>query len=160
MDLESFYPAKDRFDLAMRLNNLLAAPGFEAWTEGEPLDAGKLLYTASGQPRVSVLSIAHLNDAERMFFVTLLLNEVIAWMRAQPGTASLRAILYMDEVFGYLPPVANPASKQLLLTLLKQARAYRPRHRARHAESGRPRLQGAVECGHLVDRPAADRTGP
>ena len=124
MDIESFYPAKDRFSLAMRLNNLLAAPGFEVWTEGEPLDAGKLLYTASGKPRVSVLSIAHLNDAERMFFVTLLLNEVIAWMRAQPGTSSLRAILYMDEVFGYLPPVANPASKQLLLTLLKQARAY------------------------------------
>jgi hypothetical protein len=124
MDLESFYPAKDRFSLAMRLNNLLAAPGFEVWTKGEPLDAGKLLYTANGQPRVSVLSIAHLNDAERMFFVTLLLNEVIAWMRAQPGTGSLRAILYMDEVFGYLPPVANPASKQLLLTLLKQARAF------------------------------------
>ena len=124
MDIESFYPAKDRFGLAMRLNNLLAAPGFRVWAEGAPLDAGKLLYTASGQPRVSVLSIAHLNDAERMFFVTLLLNEVIAWMRAQPGTSSLRAILYMDEVFGYLPPVANPASKQLLLTLLKQARAF------------------------------------
>jgi hypothetical protein len=124
MELESFYPAKERFELAMRLNNLLAAPGFEAWTQGEALDAGKLLYTASGQPRVSVLSIAHLNDAERMFFVTLLLNAVIAWMRSQPGTNSLRAILYMDEVFGYLPPVANPASKQLLLTLLKQARAY------------------------------------
>ena len=124
MELETFYPAKERFELAMRINNLLAAPGFEAWTQGEPLDAGKLLHTASGQPRVSVLSIAHLNDAERMFFVTLLLNAVIAWMRSQPGTASLRAIFYMDEVFGYLPPVANPASKQLLLTLLKQARAY------------------------------------
>ncbi len=124
MELETFYPAKERFELAMRLNNLLAAPGFEAWTQGEPLDAGKLLYTESGQPRVSVLSIAHLSDTERMFFVTLLLNAVIAWMRSQPGTASLRAILYMDEVFGYLPPVANPASKQLLLTLLKQARAY------------------------------------
>ena len=124
MELETFYPAKERFELAMRLNNLLAAPGFEAWTQGEPLDAGKLLYTASGQPRVSVLSIAHLDDAERMFFVTLLLNAIIAWMRSQPGTASLRAIFYMDEVFGYLPPVANPASKQLLLTLLKQARAY------------------------------------
>ncbi|MFZ1623426.1 MAG: DUF87 domain-containing protein [Gammaproteobacteria bacterium] len=124
MELETFYPAKERFALAMRLNNLLAAPGFEVWTQGEALDAGKLLYTASGQPRVSVLSIAHLNDAERMFFVTLLLNAVIAWMRSQPGTNSLRAILYMDEVFGYLPPVANPASKQLLLTLLKQARAF------------------------------------
>lgn len=124
MEIETFYPAKERFALAMRINNLLAAPGFAAWMQGEALDAGRLLYTAGGQPRVSVISIAHLNDAERMFFVTLLLNAVIAWMRSQPGTNSLRAILYIDEVFGYLPPVANPASKQLLLTLLKQARAF------------------------------------
>jgi hypothetical protein len=124
IDLESFYPSKDRFALAMRLNNLLAAPGFKAWTEGEPLDAGRLLFTADGRPRVSVLSIAHLGDAERMFFVTLLLNEIVAWMRTQPGTSSLRAILYMDEVFGFLPPVAAPPSKLLLLTLLKQARAF------------------------------------
>jgi hypothetical protein len=124
LDLDSFFPAKDRMALAMRLNNLLAAPGFAAWTAGEPLDAGALFFTPAGQPRVSVLSIAHLGDAERMFFVTLLLNAVIAWMRTQPGTGSLRAILYMDEVFGYLPPTASPPSKALLLTLLKQARAY------------------------------------
>ncbi len=124
LDLESFYPAKDRFALAMRLNNLLAAPGFQAWTQGEPLDAGALLFTADGRPRVSVMSIAHLGDAERMFFVTLLLNEIVAWMRSQSGTSSLRAILYMDEVFGFLPPVAAPPSKVLLLTLLKQARAF------------------------------------
>jgi hypothetical protein len=54
----------------------------------------------------------------------MLLNELIGWMRAQPGTSSLRAILYMDEIFGYMPPVANPPSKKLFLTLLKQARAY------------------------------------
>src|SRR5690606_12386603 len=36
----------------------------------------------------------------------------------------LRAILYMDEIFGYFPPVANPPSKRPLLTLLKQARAF------------------------------------
>jgi len=124
LDLESFYPAAERQALALRLNNLLAAPGFEAWTQGEPLSADRLLYTASGQPRVSVLSIAHLGEAQRMFFVTLLLAELIAWMRRQSGTPSLRAILYMDEVFGYMPPVANPPSKQLLLTLLKQARAF------------------------------------
>ncbi len=124
LDLETFYPSKDRFALAMRLNNLLAAPGFKAWTEGAPLEAGALLFTADGRPRVSVMSIAHLGDAERMFFVTMLLNEIIAWMRAQSGTSSLRAILYMDEVFGYLPPVAAPPSKLLLLTLLKQARAF------------------------------------
>jgi hypothetical protein len=124
MDIDSFYPAKDRFALAMKLNNLLAAPGFEAWMQGDPLDAGKLLYTETGKPRISVVSIAHLSDTERMFFVTMLLNEVVSWMRTQPGTSSLRAILYMDEIFGYLPPTANPPSKQLFLTLLKQARAY------------------------------------
>jgi hypothetical protein len=124
MDIESFFSAKDRFALAMRLNNLLAAPGFEAWMEGEPLDAGRLLYTESGKPRVSIMSIAHLSDPERMFFVSMLLNEILSWMRAQSGTSSLRAMLYMDEIFGYMPPTANPPSKVLLLTLLKQARAY------------------------------------
>ncbi len=124
MSLDAFFPGKDRFALAMRLNNLLAAPGFEAWMQGEPLSAKNLLYTAEGKPRISVMSIAHLDDASRMFFVSMLLNEIIAWMRAQPGTPSLRAILYMDEIFGFMPPVANPPTKALFLTLLKQARAY------------------------------------
>ena len=124
MDVDSFYPANDRFALAMKLNNLLAAPGFEAWTNGEPLKAQNLLYTESGKPRISVMSIAHLDDSERMFFVSMLLNEMIAWMRSQQGTSSLRAILYMDEIFGFMPPVANPPSKNALLTMLKQARAY------------------------------------
>ena len=124
MDVEQLYPPAERFKLAMALNNLLAAPGFEAWMAGDPLNADTLLHTDTGQPRVSVLSIAHLSETERMFFVCMLLNAVIGWMRAQPGTSSLRAILYMDEVFGYLPPIANPPSKQLFLTLLKQARAY------------------------------------
>jgi len=124
MDLDSFYPAKDRFALSMRLNNLLASPGFEAWLEGEALDIGNLLYTSAGKPRVAIFSIAHLADAERMFFVSLLLNQTLAWVRSQSGTTSLRALLYMDEIFGYFPPVANPPSKKPLLTLLKQARAY------------------------------------
>jgi hypothetical protein len=124
LDLESFFPAKERLALAMTLNNLLAAPGFAAWTEGEPLDVARLLHTPEGKPRVSILSIAHLDDRERMFFVTLLLGELVAWMRAQPGTGSLRALLYMDEVMGFLPPSAAPASKAPLLTLLKQARAF------------------------------------
>ena len=124
IDLETFYPAKDRFALAMRLNNLLAAPGFEHWMAGEPLDVGAMLYTPAGRPRVSIFSIAHLGDAERMFFVSLLLNQALGWVRSQSGTTSLRAMLYMDEVFGFLPPVANPPSKGPLLTLLKQARAF------------------------------------
>lgn len=124
LDLESFYPQKQRFELAMKLNNLLAAPGFEAWLEGEPLDIRSLLWTPDGKPRISIISIAHLGDAERMFLVTLVLNELLAWVRTRPGTSSLRAILYMDEVFGYLPPSKIPPSKPPLLTLLKQARAY------------------------------------
>jgi hypothetical protein len=124
VDIEAFYPAKDRFQLAMALNNLLASPGFEAWLDGEPLDIGRLLYTPEGKPRVSILSISHLSDTERMFFVTLVLNELLSWTRSQSGTASLRAIFYMDEIFGYFPPVANPPSKRPLLTLLKQARAF------------------------------------
>lgn len=124
LDLESFFPKKERFELAMAINNLIAAPGFETWMQGESLDIGKLLYTDSGKPRVSIMSIAHLEDNERMFFVSLFLNQVVSWMRGQAGTSSLRAILYMDEIFGYFPPVANPPSKQPLLTLLKQARAY------------------------------------
>lgn len=123
-DLESFYPAKERFELAMTLNNLVASPGFEVWTQGEPLNIDRLLYTPGGQPCVSIISIAHLNDAERMFVTTLILNELVAWMREQRGTTSLRAILYMDELYGYLPPVENPPSKRPLLTLLKQARAF------------------------------------
>jgi len=124
LDLESFYPSKERFSLVMALNNLIASPGFGAWMEGEPLDIAKILHTEKGKPRVSIFSIAHLGDAERMFFVSLLLNQVLGWMRTQSGTTSLRAILYMDEIFGYFPPVANPPSKLPLLTLLKQARAY------------------------------------
>jgi hypothetical protein len=124
MDLEAFFSTKERFALAMRLNNLLAAPGFQSWLDGEALDVQQLLYTAAGKPRLAIFSIAHLSDAERMFFVTLLLSQMVGWMRTQSGTTSLRALLYMDEIFGYFPPVANPPSKLPLLTLLKQARAF------------------------------------
>lgn len=124
MDLDSFFPNEDRFELAMALNHLLASPSFASWLEGEPLDIPAILHTAVGKPRLSIFSIAHLGDAERMFFVSLLLNQVLGWMRTQSGTTSLRAILYMDEIFGYFPPVANPPSKLPLLTLLKQGRAF------------------------------------
>jgi hypothetical protein len=121
---DSFFPAKERYELALKLNNLLAAPGFGSWLEGEPLDVARFLHTPEGRPRISIFSIAHLSDAERMFFVTLLLNQVVAWMRTQPGTTSLRALVYMDEVAGYLPPVADPPSKKPLMLLFKQARAF------------------------------------
>ncbi|MGH9334479.1 MAG: ATP-binding protein, partial [Vicinamibacteria bacterium] len=114
MDVEAFYPSKERYELALRINNLLASPGFATWLAGEPLDVGRLLHTADGKPRLSIISIAHLSDAERMFIVALLLNEVVGWMRSQSGTTSLRAIVYMDEIFGFFPPVAEPPSKRPL----------------------------------------------
>ncbi len=124
MDLESFYPSRDRFELAMSLNNLLAAPSFSAWLAGEPMDIDRLLYSPQGRPRTSIFYIAHLSEVERTFFTALLLNQILGWMRGQSGTTSLRAVLYIDELFGYMPPVSEPATKKPLLTLLKQARAY------------------------------------
>ncbi len=122
--LDEFMPEKKRGELAMKLNNLLASPGFQTWLTGEALDIKKMLTAPDGRPRVSVLSIAHLNDAERMFFVSLVLNQMVGWMRAQSGTTSLRALLYMDEIYGFLPPTANPPSKKPMMVLLKQARAF------------------------------------
>ncbi|QDV55138.1 ATP-binding protein [Rosistilla oblonga] len=124
INLDAFMSPADRTKLSMRLNNLLASPAFSTWLEGEALDIQRLMYTDEGKPRLTILSIAHLSDTERMFFVTILLNELVAWMRTQSGTSSLRAMFYMDEVFGYFPPVAKPPSKAPMLTLLKQARAF------------------------------------
>ena len=124
LDLETFYPARERQELALRFNSVLAAPGFDAWSAGEPLDAAALLFTPAGKPRIAIISVAHLDDQQRMLVVSLVLNAVLRWTRRQTGTSSLRALVYMDEVFGYLPPVANPPSKLPLLTLLKQARAF------------------------------------
>jgi hypothetical protein len=122
--LDTFYGQSDRMQLAMSLNNILASPTFGAWTQGEPLDIQRILYTEEGQPRTAIFSIAHLSETERMFFVTMLLNRFIGWMRHQQGTSSLKALLYMDEIFGYFPPTANPPSKKPMMLLLKQARAY------------------------------------
>ena len=122
--LESFMDEKKRFALAMRLNNLLASPGFQSWTQGVALDVKRLMHDETGKPQISIFSIAHLDDSERMFFVSMLLNQILSWMRTQSGTSSLRALLYMDEIYGYLPPVQNPPSKKPLLTMLKQARAF------------------------------------
>jgi hypothetical protein len=124
IDLESFMPEKSRQTLALKFNNLLASPGFATWLEGPPLDIAKMLHTPAGKPRISIFSIAHLGDTERMFFVSLLLNQMLGWMRSQNGTTSLRALLYMDEIFGYLPPSANPPSKRPMMTILKQGRAF------------------------------------
>lgn len=124
-DMETFYPEADRLKLAVALNNILASPGFASWIEGEQLDIHRMVKGDDGKPCQNIFYLAHLDDAERMFFLTLLLTELIGWMRTQPGTGSLRMLLYVDEVFGYLPPhPANPPSRQPFLTLLKQARAF------------------------------------
>lgn len=122
--LETFYPKNKRMDLAIAINSLLASPSFNEWLTGDYLDISKILHTADGKPRHSIFYLAHLSDEEKMFFVTLLLEAVSSWMQGQTGTTSLRSILYFDEVFGFMPPVANPPSKKPLLRLLKQARAF------------------------------------
>ncbi len=124
LSLDQFYPEKDRFELAMLLNNFLAAPAFQTWMEGQPLDISKILFTSSGKPRHSVFYLAHLSDQERMFFVTLLYSSIETWMRTQKGSGSLRVMVYFDEIAGYLPPIANPPSKNIILRMLKQARAF------------------------------------
>lgn len=124
LSLNHFYPQKERFELAMLLNNILSSPGFSMWLEGERLDIQNLLYNKEGNPKVSILSIAHLDNSQRMFFVTLFLNKYISWMRQQRGTPSLRTLLYMDEIFGFFPATSSPPSKKPMLLLLKQARAY------------------------------------
>ncbi|MFY4857046.1 ATP-binding protein [Aliarcobacter butzleri] len=123
-DLETFFAQSERLKLALKLNNIIANPSFKTWIEGETLDISNLLYDETGKAKVSIFSITHLNDSQRMFFVTLLLNQMVAWMRRQEGTTSLKALLYMDEIFGYFPPNSNPPSKQPMLTLLKQARSF------------------------------------
>jgi len=122
--VNNFFPEKDRFDLAILLNNFLASPSFQSWTEGQTLDAQAFFYTPSGKPRFSIFYLAHLDETERMFFVTLLLAAVESWMRAQRGSPGLRALVAFDEIVGYLPPIANPPSRPVLLRLLKQARAF------------------------------------
>jgi len=124
-DIDTFFPKKERFKLAAALNQIVAAPSFQSWMQGEPLDVRHLLYTEEGRPRVSIFYIAHLNDAERTFMITLLLENMLSWMRTQSGTTSLRALFYMDEVYGHFPPYPyNPPTKGPLIRLLKQARAF------------------------------------
>jgi len=124
MPLKTFYPQKERLSLAMKFNNVLSSVGFSTWISGEPLDISKMLYDSNGKAKISIFSIAHLSDNERMFFVTLLLNRFISWMRRQRGSSALKAMLYMDEIFGYFPPSKNPPTKEPMLLLLKQARAF------------------------------------
>ncbi len=123
-DVEAFFPADDRLKLALKINGLLASPGFATWMDGAPLDIDEMLWDSEGKPQAAIVYIAHLSDEERQFVVTLVLSKLITWMRQQQGTGELRALVYMDEVFGFAPPTANPPAKRPILTLLKQARAF------------------------------------
>ncbi|HEX6659073.1 MAG TPA: hypothetical protein VF065_13375, partial [Ilumatobacter sp.] len=123
-ELDQFFPQDARMELALKLNGLLAAPSFAAWADGPPLDIGSMLYTADGNPRCAIVTTAHLSDEERQFVTALVLSKLVTWMRRQSGTSELRAVLYMDEVTGYLPPTANPPTKKPIMTLMKQARAF------------------------------------
>lgn len=123
-ELDTFFPEKDRTKLAMQLNGLMASPSFASWMQGQALDIQEMLYTEDGRPRAAVMYLPHLSDEERQFIVTLVLSKVVTWMRSQPGTSDLRAFIYMDEVFGFAPPTAEPPSKKPILTILKQARAH------------------------------------
>jgi len=122
-DVDTFFPEKDRMDLALKLNGLLASPSFAAWMEGEPLDIESML-RGDGTTKAAVVYMSHLSDSERQFLITLLLSKMVTWIRMQPGTSELRALIYMDEVFGFAPPTAEPPSKKPILTILKQARAH------------------------------------
>ncbi|NCG24886.1 MAG: DUF87 domain-containing protein [Actinobacteria bacterium] len=124
IEIDTFFPPSDRTALAMKLNGLLASPAFAAWGEGIPLDIASMLETPQGKPRAAIISIAHLSDEERQFVVTLVLSKLVTWMRSQPGSPDLRALVYMDEVFGFVPPTAAPPAKRPILTILKQARAF------------------------------------
>ena len=157
--VDSFYPEKERMELALLLNSFLASPSFESWQEGTPLDIQQLLYTREGKPRHSIFYLAHLDDNERMFFVTLLFSAVESWMFTQRGTGTLRAILYFDEILGYLPPIARPPSHAPLLRLVKASPCFWSWSLAGNAEPGGRGLQSAFKCRHLVDRPVADRPG-
>lgn len=123
-DIDQFFPASDRMALAIKLNGLLASPSFAAWGQGAPLDIQSMMYSPDGKPRCAIITTAHLSDTERQFVTSLVLSKLVTWMRAQSGTTDLRAMLYMDEVAGYLPPTANPPTKKPIMTLMKQARAF------------------------------------
>jgi hypothetical protein len=123
-EVDAFFPQKERTALALRLNALVASPSFAAWGQGQPLDPATLLRAPDGRPRAAILYLAHLSDEERQFVVTLALSKLVTWMRGQPGTADLRALVYMDEVFGFVPPTAQPPAKKPILTILKQGRAF------------------------------------
>ena len=124
LSVDMIYPKKERFALALQINNFLASPTFKAWNEGPGLDIGSLIRNADDKPRFNIFYLQHLSDQEKMFFVTMLYSQIESWMRNQTGTGNLRLAVYFDEMAGYVPPTANPSSKPVIMRMMKQARAY------------------------------------
>jgi hypothetical protein len=129
LPIDSYVSAKARADFAASLNTLLVSPSFVNWRQGASLRIGEWLKPASeradGKTPLVIVSVAHLDDDDRALVLGVLLEEFLSWVRSLPGTQDLRALLVFDEVYGYLPPHPHkPATKQPLMLLLKQARAY------------------------------------
>ncbi|AUX43948.1 hypothetical protein SOCE26_054040 [Sorangium cellulosum] len=133
LEVDAFFAPKERQALARELNTLLASPTFATWRKGAPLDvAGWLERGAPGAPGADagktpavIVSVAHLEDDERLLVLGLLFEQLLSWVRGLSGTSDLRALVVFDEVFGFLPPhPASPPTKRPLLALLKQARAF------------------------------------
>jgi hypothetical protein len=118
--VDEYMKPRERQTLALALNNLIAAPSFKLWGQGDDLDLDEMY----GKPGINVFYLAHLDDSSRQFFMTLLLGRIATWMRHQPGSRDLRALLFIDEAYGIAPPVSNPPTKKPLLTLIKQGRAF------------------------------------
>ena len=157
-ELDEFFAPKDRQQLALKLNGLLASPAFAAWGEGTPLDIDTLLFTAERKPRCAIVTTAHLSDEERQFVTSLLLSKLVTWMRRQSGTTDLRVLLYMDEVMGYLPPSACAAHQEADHDVDEAGQGIRCWRRVGDAEPRRHRLQGDLQRRHVDGRTAADRT--
>ena len=157
-DIDQFFPESDRMALAIKLNGLLASPSFAAWGQGAPLDIQSMLYSPDGEPRCAIITTAHLSDTERQFVTSLVLSKLVTWMRAQSGTTDLRAMLYMDEVAGYLPPTANPPTKKPIMTLMKQARAFGVGVVLSTQNPVDIDYKANLECGNMDDWSAPDRS--
>jgi hypothetical protein len=118
-------PKSERKALAAALNTLLASPTFASWRQGVTLDVAAWLTPRDGRTPAVIVSVAHLDDDERALVLGVLLEEVLSWVRALPGSQRLRALLVFDEVYGYLPPhPQNPPTKRPLVALMKQGRAF------------------------------------
>jgi hypothetical protein len=125
LSVEDFIGLRQRRELAADLNTLIASPSFQAWRQGQDLDVAKWMEPVEGKTPVTVISVAHLDDEERMLVLGVIFEEALTWVRSLPGSSRLRGLIVLDEAHGFLPPhPSNPPTKRPLVALMKQARAY------------------------------------